>query len=177
MVADLIQKCFEKKRAFRKDAPPARQPVMAPAEDFARGVPTLKGTAYKKASPMLTERFRMLGRWTNATHGHWLGIADMEAIRQPEITDPVLQVVKEQQVSAEENWPNEASALFRADRLSLFAGSDLGNEKIYLLWIDCAEEPEVWVYDANGESRYKDLSLYLEAYLADDVSAANAGRQ
>ena len=174
MVADLIQQCFEKKQAFRRAAPPARQPVMAAPEAFARGVPTLKGTGYREVSPMLAERYRMLGRWTNATHGHWLGISDMEAIRQPDIADPVLQVVKQQQVSAEENWPNEASALFQADRLSLFAGSDLGNEKIYLLWVDCAEEPELWVYDANGESRYKDLSLYLAAYLADDVSAANA---
>ena len=75
-------------------------------------------------------------------------------------------------MAAEENWPNEASALFRPERLSLFACSDLTNEKIYLLWLDFEDEPELWVYDANGESRYKDLAEYLTAYLADDVSAA-----
>ncbi len=33
-------------------------------------------------------------------------------------------------------------------------------------------EPELWVYDCNGESRYKDLAAYLQAYIDDDVSAS-----
>ena len=42
---------------------------------------------------------------------------------------------------------------------------------VILLWLDSTVEPEVWVYDCNGESRYKDLNDYLNAYINDDVSA------
>jgi hypothetical protein len=63
-------------------------------------------------------------------------------------------------------------ALFKEERLSLFAISDLNSESIVLVWLDFEPEPEVWVYDANGESRYKNLEVYLDSYLADDVSAA-----
>jgi hypothetical protein len=72
----------------------------------------------------------------------------------------------------EEGWPNAAPVLFRPQRLSLFAASDLNYESIYLLWLEFEDEPELWVYDANGESRYKDLAEYLKAYLNDDLSAA-----
>ena len=43
---------------------------------------------------------------------------------------------------------------------------------ICLIWFDGTEEPELWVYDCNGESRYKDLVSYLQAYIDDDVSAS-----
>ncbi|MCW4461239.1 hypothetical protein OK349_05930 [Sphingomonas sp. BT-65] len=72
-----------------------------------------------------------------------------------------------------EGWPNDPYILFRPERLSLFAGSEYNYEKIYLLWLDFEDEPELWVYDANGESRYRDLACYLRAYLTDDVSAAS----
>lgn len=52
-----------------------------------------------------------------------------------------------------------------------FAGSDYSYEMVFLLWLDSTVEPEVWVYDCNGESRYKDLNDYLNAYINDDVSA------
>jgi hypothetical protein len=42
-----------------------------------------------------------------------------------------------------------------------------------LLWLDDEDEPELWVYDSNGESRYKDLAEYLKAYINDDLSAAS----
>lgn len=44
---------------------------------------------------------------------------------------------------------------------------------ICLIWFDGIEEPELWVYDCNGESRYKDLESYLQAYIDDDVSASS----
>lgn len=44
---------------------------------------------------------------------------------------------------------------------------------ICLIWFDGIEEPELWVYDCNGESRYKDLASYLQAYIDDDVSACS----
>lgn len=53
-----------------------------------------------------------------------------------------------------------------------FAASDNGYEMICLIWFDGTEEPELWVYDCNGESRYKDLAAYLQAYIDDDVSAS-----
>lgn len=95
----------------------------------------------------------------------------MEALWKDSIDEEFLDRVRSQRVGGERGWANEASALFRPERLSLFACSDLTNEKIYLLWLDFEDEPELWVYDSNGESRYQDLAEYLNAYLVDDVSA------
>jgi hypothetical protein len=122
---------------------------------------------------MLEERFKLFGRWTTASHGHWLSASDMQALWSDDGTDPFVEGVKQMRVASAEGWSNEASVLFRPERLSFFAGSEYSNEKIYLLWLDFEDEPELWVYDANGESRYRDLAAYLQAYLADDVSAAS----
>ena len=122
---------------------------------------------------MLRKRFERCGRWTTASHGHWLSATDMEALWSDGGADPFVEGVKQMQIAGAAGWPNEASALFRPERLSLFAGSEYSYEKIYLLWLDFEDEPELWVYDANGESRYRDLATYLQAYLADDVSAAS----
>jgi hypothetical protein len=114
----------------------------------------------------------LFGRWERATHGHWLGIDDMEALWKEHISNELLDGIRSMRIAGEQGWPNEISALFKPERLSLFAGSDITNEKIYLLWLDFEDEPELWVYDSNGESRYKDLAEYLDAYLTDDLSAA-----
>lgn len=97
----------------------------------------------------------------------------METLWQDDIQDELLDQIKFQAECRKTDWENNAFGLFREDRLSLFAGSDIGNEAIFLLWLDGGDEPELWVYDANGESRYANLEVYLAAYLADDVSAAN----
>lgn len=64
------------------------------------------------------------------------------------------------------------TGLFRPSWVSLFAASDITNDRMYLLWLDFIDEPEVWAYDANGESRHTDLVTYLEAYIRSDISAA-----
>jgi hypothetical protein len=96
----------------------------------------------------------------------------MEALWKEDISNKLLDGIRSMRSAGEQGWPNEISALFKPERLSLFAGSDITNEKIYLLWLDFEDEPELWVYDSNGESRYKDLAEYLNAYLSDDLSAA-----
>jgi hypothetical protein len=63
--------------------------------------------------------------------------------------------------ASEENWADDAAALFRPNRLSLFACSTNGFDRVYLLWLDCADEPELWVYDSNGELRFIDFAEYL----------------
>lgn len=68
------------------------------------------------------------------------------------------------------HWENNAGSIFQKSRLSLFAGSADINEHIYLLWLDHSDEPEIWVYDVNGESRYKNLYEYLQCYINDDLS-------
>ena len=70
------------------------------------------------------------------------------------------------------NWEDHATGLFALNRVSIFAASDNSYEMICLIWFDGTEEPELWVYDCNGESRYKDLASYLQAYIDDDVSAS-----
>lgn len=143
-----------------------------PALPLQQGVPTLAAGVHRDFSPMLEARFRKSGRWLHATHGAWLSLQDMQALWQDPPADPFLNAVKANAEAARDNWANHAWALFRDDRLSLFAGSDLGNESVFLLWLDFEDEPEVWAYDSNGESRYPNLEAYLAAYVAGDVSAA-----
>src|SRR5258706_9694205 len=171
MIKELIEKAIEARGSLQKSETGLR---ILPATPLDRGVPTLMRGEYRPFAPVpprfnesaqLRERFELFGRWETATHGHWLGLDDMEALWKDAVDDEFLQRIKSSRVAAEENWPNEASALFRPERLSLFACSDLTNEKIYLLWLDFEDEPELWVYDSNGESRYKDLAEYLTAYL------------
>ena len=113
------------------------------AIDFHKGVPTLEKGVYRNVSPMLKIRYGAFGKWINATHGDWL-----------------------------DYWEDHATGLFAPNRISIFAASDNGYEMICLIWFDGTEEPELWVYDCNGESRYKDLAAYLQAYIDDDVSAS-----
>lgn len=173
MIEDLIEAAFTKTAQYREDADEVLRPKMSTPVPFPHGIPTLEPGVFRPASPMLAERFNLLGRWTMASHGHWLSISDMEALWLKDGADPFVEGVKQMQVAGAEGWPNDPSILFRPERLSLFAGSEHNYEKIYLLWLDFEDEPEFWVYDANGESRYRDLSCYLRAYLTDDVSAAS----
>lgn len=175
MVKNLIEKALDKTKSLIKQIDPLeRFPVrVLPATPLGQGIPTLKPGEYRPFTPQLRERYEIFGRWERATHGHWLGLEDMEALWREGGDDELLGRIKEARLAGEENWPNEVSALFRKERLSLFAGNDLvSNESIYLLWLDFEDEPEVWVYDSNGESRYKDLEEYLKAYLSDDISAS-----
>ena len=175
MIRELVDAAFAKTVELWGEPVEGIRPTMWPSTPFSRGIPALEPGIYRPCSPMLQERFELCGRWTVATHGHWLSAHDMEALWSAAATasDPLLEGVKAMWEAGREGWPNEASALFQPERLSLFAGSDHGAEKIYLLWLDFEDEPELWVYDANGESRYHDLAAYLQAYLAEDVSAAS----
>lgn len=168
----LIEEAISRVRSFGAGSPEDLRSVVLPPTPIPRGIPTLSPDVYREVTPMLAARYALLGRWQGATHGHWLSMADMEALWRPTIEEPLLEEVRDQRIVCEENWPNDVAALFRPERLSLFAGSDLGYERMYLVWFDFTDEPEVWAYDANGESRYRDLEAYLRAYLSDDVSAA-----
>ena len=121
---------------------------------------------------MLRKRFEENGRWERATHATWLSLDDMASLWEEAPADRSRAAYKISYETAKEDWPNHATGLFKDERLTLFAVSDLDNESIVLLWLDFEPEPEVWVYDANGESRYRNLEDYLDAYLTDDISAA-----
>lgn len=174
MIEDLIEAAFTQTAGYWETAEDELKPKRHPPTPVGQGVPTLAPGVYQPISPQLADRFSMFGRWTTATHGHWLSLADMEALWSDEATaaDPFIDGLRQMQREGAEGWPNEATKLFRPERLSLFAGTDLNYERIYLLWLEYEDEPEVWVYDPNGESRYHDLKAYLEAYRAEDVSAA-----
>ena len=172
MIENTLKKAVEKRLSLA--GPHTRFPPepAGPPAQLSQGIPTLENGTWRALSPQLRERWLAFGRWRHATHGHWLSPDDMRALWDAQPADPLAKAIRLQAESLRDNWANHAYALFRPARLSLFAGSDLGNESIFLLWLDFEDEPEVWVYDANGESRYKDLGTYLESYLADDVSAA-----
>ena len=173
VIGELIQAAFAQTAKYWETAAEALRPKMWPPTPFGQGIPTLQPGFFRPGSPMLEERFKLFGRWTTASHGHWLSAADMETLWSDDEIDAFVHGVKQMQAASAEGWPNDASSLFRPERLSLFAGSEYSNERIYLLWLDFEDEPELWVYDANGESRYHDLATYLQAYLAEDVSAAS----
>lgn len=152
------------------DASSATRPEYGDASDVET-VPTLDPSVRRPVTPMLRERFRFCGGWRLATHGDWLGIAEMELVASGDLTEPRISEIIAYKDAAALDWPNDACGLFRADRVSLFAGSDLTYTRAYLLWFDGASEPEVWAYDSNGEARYADLDAYLRAALNDDLSA------
>lgn len=168
MIRERIQQAINQRSAY--DSPFNVVPEPA-STAFDGRIPTLENGVWKKASPMLQARFAHCGRWLSATHGSWLSIGDMEALWQEKIDDTFLDVVKFNAEASRDNWDNHIWGLFRSCRLSLFAGSDFSYEAIFLLWLDSTEEPEIWAYDCNGESRYKNLDEYLKAYISDDVSA------
>lgn len=165
-----IEDTISKTMAFQNHDE-ARRPDN-PKTLFDGKIPTLEKGIYRDASPMLQERFENYGRWVNATHGIWLSIQDMENLWCDDIEDSTVDRIKYHAECLKEDWPNHAYSLFKDNRLSLFAGSDIGNESIFLLWLDFEDEPELWVYDSNGESRYKNFNEYLIAYLNDDLSAS-----
>lgn len=129
-------------------------------------VPTLDPNVRRHASPMLYERFLFCGKWEMATHGDWLSITEMTAIAENDLSDPRIAEIADGVRASALDWANDAAGLFRPDRLSLFAASDTTYERVYLVWFDEVEEPELWVYDANGEGRYGDLDEYLETYMS-----------
>lgn len=141
------------------------------AIDFSKGVPTLEKGTYRNVSPMLKVRYEKLGGWIDATHGDWLDVKEMELFWNNEAKDDRLVGIIQNVKASICNWEDHAEGLFARNRVSIFAASEATNEAICLIWFDSTEEPELWVYDCNGESRYKDLASYLQAYVNDDVSA------
>ena len=123
--------------------------------DFHKGVPTLESGVYRKA-----------------THGDWLDTEEMESFWSEGADDERLAGIVRNVKASMGNWEDHATGLFALNRVSIFAASDNSYEMICLIWFDGTEEPELWVYDCNGESRYKDLASYLQAYIDDDVSAS-----
>ncbi len=130
-------------------------------------IPTLKKGVYRNISPMLSVRYRQYSSILNATHGDWLSINEMEELWLPykQINDERIKGIKRSLNSNIKEWDNNAGSIFRHDRLSLFAGSAHNYEQVYLLWLDNYIEPQIWVYDANGNSRFDNLDDYLTAFL------------
>jgi hypothetical protein len=141
----------------------------SPAETDKTQVPTLQLRRYRSLSPQLKDRFALFGAWPEATHADWLSLAEMEELWAPLSSTAIAR--KQNLDIIAENWQNDAVTLFKENRISIFALGEEGTERIYLLWFDCVDEPEVWVYDTNGEAHYRDLKAYLQAYLDDDLTA------
>jgi hypothetical protein len=139
------------------------------AEPDQTRVPTLQPGRYRPLSPQLKDRFALFGAWYEASHADWLSLTEMEDLWAP--TESAAAARRKNLAVIAENWQNDAVSLFKEDRISIFALSKEGTERMYLLWFDCVDEPEVWVYDTNGEAHYRDLKAYLQAYLDDDLTA------
>ena len=92
------------------------------------------------------------GKWINATHGDWLDTKEMESPWNEDEEDERLVGIVRNIKASMDNWEDHATGLFALNRISIFAASDNGYEMICLIWFDGTEEPELWVYDCNGES-------------------------
>lgn len=145
--------------------------IVHPRESHSKEIPTLKKENYREASPMLLERFNFAGAWEDSTHGDWLSISEMKYLwlNESKILNERIKEIKENLLSISENWANDAISLFKSNRISVFAASNYTNERIYLIWFDDIIEPELWVYDVNGFSRFENLEYYLDSYINDKV--------
>jgi hypothetical protein len=75
-IVDLIESSQQKVRSLlRANREWSRTSVATPVD---RGIPTLEPGIYQPLTPQLKERCELFGRWEWTTHGHWLGIPDME---------------------------------------------------------------------------------------------------
>ena len=164
-IKNLIAKAEQENRELSEL--PAKLEIRQAEIDY---VPTLQPEFYRSASPMLKERFSNFGHWENATHGDWLSIDEMKELWKDK-TSSYMENIRSSIKACAEEWPNDAAGLFKDNRISVFAADENGYERIYLIWFDEVEEPEVWVYDCNGRARYMNLAFYLQAYLEDDLSA------
>ncbi len=135
-------------------------------------IPTMEPNVFRPASPMLRERYENFSYWKNSTHGNWLSLSEMEELWSDK-PSTYIQIIKNELISCSKNWPNDAYGLFRDNRLSVFAADDNSYERVYLIWLDETDEPELWCYDCNGMARYRNLRDYLQAYIEDDLSAYN----
>jgi hypothetical protein len=131
-ILELIDKAVDRRSGFS----PARPLRVFPPSPLGPGIPTLAKGVYRPFSPQLKARFEHFGRWEIATHGDWLGLDDMERLWTPESQDDWTTRINVSRIAAEENWANDAAALFRPDRLTLFACHSDSYERIYLLWPD-----------------------------------------
>ena len=169
MIQDILQQVIEAIRAVDESIGDTTIPP-SPPECLEGGVPTLEKDFYRPLTPMLEVRFKQFGSWRHATHGNWLSLQEMETLWGDPL-DAKIAGIKQMLMIHSKDWANDAISLFKPERISVFAGDDEGNERLYLLWFDFVAEPEIWVYDTNGEAHYKDLEAYLKAYLEDDLMA------
>lgn len=143
----------------------------SPANQLTQHVPTLLPDFYRPLSPMLRARFAAFGAWREATHANWLSFEQMQALWPEQPRDEEMEQIRKNIQVVAENWANDAVALFKPERVSVFAAAREGNERLYLVWFDCIEEPEIWAYDTSGEAHYQNLATYLQAYIDDDLAA------
>ena len=127
-----------------------------PAEPVKNGIPTFKKGVYKKLPPMLEERFKYAGSW-QIIDEIWLGLSDMEK----QLSNKNVQATFKAQ---KENWDGSAPMSFPPERLSLFAVTEgVDGDQAYLVWPEQeGEEPEVWKYADQNETKYKSLQKYFE---------------
>lgn len=148
--------------------------VMFPAETRENlNIPTLKPGVSRDLSPQLKARFSRLGAWHDSTHGDWLALSEIEKLVSGNLDSARMKGIKTNLDAAAQHWANDTASLVVPERISYFAASEFTSERVYLIWFDNYEEPEICVYDVNGESRYLDLKSYLSAYVEDDEDEVN----
>lgn len=139
--------------------------IIHPVQEVGDVIPALEKGKCHRISPMLKERFSLLGKWEDATHGDWLDLGEMKNLWLNESdADERTKQFQSQIKAFVEHWEEHILSKVQRKNVTVFALSEYTYESIFLIWKD-AIEPEVWVYDVNGESHFKNIELYLVDYL------------
>jgi hypothetical protein len=141
---------------------------LQPADVASHELKTLSGQN-RRLSPMLIERFRFCGRWTNANLDQdWLGISDIDNIGNNATAQEWIAL-------RTENWDHCPPANVSKDDVALFGFNPYEPEETYVVWRAGRVEPEVWRFFGADYKFFQDLNRFLE-YLVGDRSADDSGR-
>ncbi len=108
------------------------QPIVNKPDLSISKIPTLQPNVYREFSPLLEIRYKMFSSWILASHGNWLSLKEMQELWQDDNSEYITNI-KEQLLASKEWWGNDATTLFKDERISIFAAEEFGNERIYLI--------------------------------------------
>lgn len=129
---------------------------------------TLSGKS-RRLSPMLMERFKFCGRWSNANLDQdWLSICDAANI-DGDVT------AQEWIALRTENWDHCPPANVSKNDVAMFGFNPYEPEETYLVWRGEQSEPEVWRFSGLDYKIFDNLNRFLE-YLLGDRTADDSGR-
>ncbi|MEM7477843.1 MAG: hypothetical protein AAF483_22890 [Planctomycetota bacterium] len=121
-----------------------------------KNLPTLEQGTRRLISPMLKERFAFCGRWRRFGE-IWLSAEQMETVCRNRQFKRNFRIQKEE-------WENSAPAIIPPNRLTVYSVSSHDDgDYTYLVWPERQNgEPQLWRYQSQSETQFKNLQEFLE---------------